>query len=106
MGGEQHGHEAEQGEGLDPNLRRHRQLWDHVGADYAHWLDQAAGNRASAEPDLPLKFHPAAIRGSAWCALLPIVGPPETRVFRLLALLPIVGPPETRVFRLLPGRRA
>ena len=28
--------------------------------------------------DLPLNFHPAAIRGSAGFALLPIVGPPET----------------------------
>jgi hypothetical protein len=42
-----------------------------------------------AKIDLPLNFHPAALRASAGFGLLPNVGPPEGRVFR--AFIPSAG---------------
>jgi hypothetical protein len=44
---------------------------------------------AASDSDLPLNFHPAALRASAGFGLLPNVGPPEGRVFR--AFIPSAG---------------
>ena len=62
---------------------------------------EAVADKAAGAPDkdrsviiacLPLKFHPAAIRASALFDLLPIVGPPEGRVFRVFEHAPNLGP--------------
>ncbi|CDM60122.1 hypothetical protein LPU83_pLPU83b_0126 (plasmid) [Rhizobium favelukesii] len=44
--------------------------------------------------DLPLNFHPAAVRASAVCEPPPNVGPPEARVFRLHSGGGLVARPE------------
>lgn len=49
MGGELYGYETEQGAGLDPDLQRHRRLWDHLGGDQARRLDQVARSGPGAE---------------------------------------------------------
>jgi hypothetical protein len=76
-------HDACHVEGLRPPHPKNNQTPRH--GPKPRWRRPAEEGRGfGGDGDLPLNFHPAAIRASACFGLLPIVGRPEGRVFRPL----------------------